>query len=218
MDNLHMALYLIRLITRDKTELTSADLVNNLDAATDVGAAITRVVNAVAAGDLVARDVATDALKSQPAPAPAQDKWEGPGEAPHKYSPDYTAQGDCRICGHTWDTHQAPAQDETLQRLSRSARDVLAERQRQITSEGWTTEHDDVHDGAEMAHAAACYTICAAQKDGHKAPPPPAWPWDFSWWKPTDPRRDLVKAGALILAEIERLDRAKAALATVEGR
>lgn len=36
------------------------------------------------------------------------------------------------------------------------------------------------------------------------------WPWDESWWKPTNRRRDLVKAGALILAEIERLDRAEA--------
>jgi hypothetical protein len=34
------------------------------------------------------------------------------------------------------------------------------------------------------------------------------WPWDRKWWKPTDRRRDLVKAAALILAEIERLDRA----------
>jgi hypothetical protein len=35
------------------------------------------------------------------------------------------------------------------------------------------------------------------------------WPggWDWSWFKPTTPRRDLVKAGALIVAEIERLDR-----------
>lgn len=37
------------------------------------------------------------------------------------------------------------------------------------------------------------------------------WPWDESWWKPTTPRRDLVKAAALILAEIERLDRMAAA-------
>ena len=37
--------------------------------------------------------------------------------------------------------------------------------------------------------------------------PPPSWPWVRRWWKPTDRRRDLVKAGALILAEIERLDR-----------
>jgi hypothetical protein len=34
------------------------------------------------------------------------------------------------------------------------------------------------------------------------------WPWDLKWWKPTTPRRDLVKAAALIVAEIERLDRA----------
>lgn len=37
------------------------------------------------------------------------------------------------------------------------------------------------------------------------------WCWDRSWWKPTTPRRDLVKAAALILAEIERIDRAAAA-------
>ncbi|HHW2459226.1 TPA: AAA family ATPase [Pseudomonas aeruginosa] len=37
-----------------------------------------------------------------------------------------------------------------------------------------------------------------------------AWPWDEQWWKPTSARRDLVKACALALAEIERLDRAAA--------
>jgi len=36
------------------------------------------------------------------------------------------------------------------------------------------------------------------------------WTWERAWWKPTTRRRDLVKAGALILAEIERLDRAAA--------
>jgi hypothetical protein len=38
------------------------------------------------------------------------------------------------------------------------------------------------------------------------------WPssWGAHWLKDTAPRRDLVKAGALILAEIERLDRAEA--------
>ncbi|HCF3475434.1 TPA: hypothetical protein ACHSVP_002604 [Pseudomonas aeruginosa] len=37
-----------------------------------------------------------------------------------------------------------------------------------------------------------------------------AWPWDEQWWKPSTARRDLVKACALALAEIERLDRATA--------
>ena len=35
--------------------------------------------------------------------------------------------------------------------------------------------------------------------------------WPYQWeFKPADRRRELVKAGALILAEIERIDRAAA--------
>lgn len=107
-----------------------------------------------------------------------------------------------------------------------AARDVLAERARQVEAEGWTPEHDDAHQNREMAVAAGCYAIFAAgTEDGRAATDLPGrytvdgkpikaffawqnvWPWDRSWWKPTSPRRDLVKAGALILAEIERLDR-----------
>jgi hypothetical protein len=106
----------------------------------------------------------------------------------------------------------APVQQEQTQ----AARDVLAERERQISAEGWTPEHDDEHDGAEMAAAASGYALAAAdvlhpysQGDGGftRGTPPPEWPdeWIF---KPAEPRRMLVKAGALILAEIERLDRA----------
>lgn len=96
--------------------------------------------------------------------------------------------------------------------ISAAARDVLAERQRQISVEGWTPEHDDEHADGEMARAAACYARCAHVQMGAKAPlPPNIWPWLESWWKPSTPRRDLVKAGALILAEIERLDRARGA-------
>lgn len=37
-----------------------------------------------------------------------------------------------------------------------------------------------------------------------------AWPWDENWWKPSlDPIRNLVKAGALLAAEIDRLQRSK---------
>lgn len=35
------------------------------------------------------------------------------------------------------------------------------------------------------------------------------WPWDREWWKPKDRRRNLVRAAALLIAEIERLDRAE---------
>lgn len=91
--------------------------------------------------------------------------------------------------------------------MSRATDDVLAERERQILDEGWTHEHDADHVSGELADAAACYAMNAS---GAIEPPgsmPQIWPWDRQWWKPGEPRRDLVKAGALILAEIERLDR-----------
>lgn len=88
--------------------------------------------------------------------------------------------------------------------------DVQAERRRQITAEGWTPEHDDAHSHGEMARAAACYALAgsSAPNDGTAALLVSlAWPWDEQWWKPTTVRRDMVKACALALAEIERLDR-----------
>ncbi|MCJ2343377.1 hypothetical protein MRQ32_017365 [Pseudomonas aeruginosa] len=106
--------------------------------------------------------------------------------------------------------------------------DVQAERRRQITAEGWTPEHDDEHDSGELAAAGAAYALHAAdhlnpysQGDGGDEAPS-CWPWhdgiagrgegpektEPAWWKPSTPRRDLVKACALALAEIERLDRA----------
>lgn len=93
--------------------------------------------------------------------------------------------------------------------FSKAAIDVLAERQRQQLAEGWTTEHDDDHSCGEMALAASSYAQYA-----HRKPIAPAipfnWPWEPEWFKQQGPRRDLVKAGALILAEIERIDRAAA--------
>ncbi|HGM6272965.1 TPA: hypothetical protein ACKSCR_003859 [Pseudomonas aeruginosa] len=89
--------------------------------------------------------------------------------------------------------------------------DVLAERRRQVEAEGWTPEHDDEHADGQMARAAACYALAgsSAPNDGTAALLVSlAWPWDEQWWKPSTPRRDLVKACALALAEIERLDRA----------
>ncbi len=99
--------------------------------------------------------------------------------------------------------------------VTAAAADVLAERQRQVTAEGWTPEHDDEHSDGEMALAASSYALYA-----HKKPIAPAipynWPWEPEWFKQQGARRDLVKAGALILAEIERLDRA-AGIKVIEG-
>lgn len=89
--------------------------------------------------------------------------------------------------------------------VTAAAVDVLAERQRQVAAEGWTAAHDDEYQNSELADAAACYAI-HAHNQGFSTPA--HWPWPPTWWKQTNPRRDLVKAGALILAEIERIDRA----------
>ncbi|EJI0485050.1 hypothetical protein ND152_002187 [Salmonella enterica] len=85
--------------------------------------------------------------------------------------------------------------------------DVIAERYRQQSVEGWTPEHDDEHCNGELAMAAVCYIneTGTVNRNGGK---PWGWPWDASWWKPDCRRRNLVKSGALILAEIERIDRA----------
>ncbi|EMZ58573.1 MULTISPECIES: hypothetical protein [Pseudomonas] len=87
--------------------------------------------------------------------------------------------------------------------------DVQAERLRQVEAEGWMPEHDDAHDTGALASAAGCYAMFSLAYPA--GDPSRFWPWDKSWWKPSpDGRRNMVKAGALILAEIERLDRAAA--------
>lgn len=89
--------------------------------------------------------------------------------------------------------------------LSAGARDIIAERQRQVTTEGHKPDRDDCYNFGELALAAAGYagTTGGARTIGRKL-----FRWDECHWKPSTPRRDLVKAGALILAEIERNDRA----------
>ncbi len=81
--------------------------------------------------------------------------------------------------------------------------DVQAERRRQITAEGWTPEHDDLYCAAELPRAAAAYILNGANDEA-----PAIWSFSAKWWKPRDARSNYVRAGALILAEIERLDRA----------
>lgn len=99
--------------------------------------------------------------------------------------------------------------DDKLRR-EQALLDILAERDRQVSAEGWSEDHDDEHGEGQMALAAGCYALHAAGlRQGHPEPvPPQLWPWDACWWKPKDRRRDMVRAGALIVAEIERLDRA----------
>jgi hypothetical protein len=92
---------------------------------------------------------------------------------------------------------------------------IAAERQRQIEQEGWSAGHDKIeHDSGELAAAAICYALhpfSDERRGGDFRVPagsvvPVGWPWEPEWWKPTpkDRVRELVKAGALIAAEIDR--------------
>lgn len=84
---------------------------------------------------------------------------------------------------------------------SQALRDVTAERQRQQSAKGYSTQQDDTYIGGELAAAAISY-IEPMEAESY-------WPadWHDDSFKPSDYRRNLVKAGALILAEIERIDR-----------
>ena len=97
---------------------------------------------------------------------------------------------------------------------------IVYERQRQIEVEGWTPEHDAYHSCGELARAAATYAlpenyrkmtecIDRSENGGRDAiwEQPELWPFDNEYWKPTPDNRikELVKAGALIAAEIDRL-------------
>jgi hypothetical protein len=109
-----------------------------------------------------------------------------------------------------WHDHKRLATPSSTEASAQAApdavRDVLAERRRQVEAEGWTPEHDDKYKGAELRLAALCYM--RAETITTPGVLPGAWPWAANWWKPSTDRRNLVKAGALILAEIERIDHA----------
>jgi len=83
---------------------------------------------------------------------------------------------------------------------------IIKERMRQISQEGYTLEHDDDTEG-QMALLAAAYAVASRGRTGelysllHLENSLKIYNWSF---KPKDPIRDLVRAGALILAELER--------------
>lgn len=104
---------------------------------------------------------------------------------------------------------------------------IRQERIRQIETEGFDAEHDQAYLLGELAAAARCYSRFAILQINAKRMkargnarvydqvmteigkqeerPPMSWPWDPSWWKPSDdPVRNLQKAGALTAAEIDR--------------
>lgn len=106
--------------------------------------------------------------------------------------------------------------------------EIAHERSRQIAEKGYTTQLDDTRDRGELAMTAASFLLWAISKTGDLpifaafglAPMRAKanagwvglgsllWPWDHDFPYDTPRRARLVKAAALIVAEIERLDRA----------
>jgi hypothetical protein len=96
---------------------------------------------------------------------------------------------------------------------------IAAERERQISAEGWTPEHDQEFHGSDNAllRAAGSYLKVVTERgwvfrsgdeNKYRSEESDMW-WPHGWdWKPKDPVRDLVRAAALIAAEIDRLQRA----------
>ena len=108
--------------------------------------------------------------------------------------------------GPDWPDH-TPADRQATLDLS-GAQLIMNERNRQISAEGYTLEHDDAHDNHALMHAAGAYLDATLFPKMFAKFPPPCWPWEREDWKITDdPVRNLTKAGALIAAEIDRIKR-----------
>ncbi|HWW69681.1 MAG TPA: hypothetical protein VN089_07065 [Duganella sp.] len=120
---------------------------------------------------------------------------------------------DAIVAAHPANGAQAGLSEITI---SRAAYDVLAERRHQIEKEGYDTAHDDEHVNDEIAAYATFYAMPPGARDWTAAETGYGATWGEAiipenWGpaKPGDRRGELVKGGALILAEIERLDRAE---------
>lgn len=82
--------------------------------------------------------------------------------------------------------------------------EIAAERRRQVEALGYTPERDDGYVKQEMARAGAALAIAERHPQGR------LWPWGFDSFKPRTHRENLIRAAALLVAEVERLDRAEA--------
>ena len=108
-------------------------------------------------------------------------------------------------------TKEKPEVPESLQNAMLA---LLDERARQMFEKGFDAEHDDTHTGGQLAAAAASHACLEAGEPGIASR---VWPFTFDEFNSANSaRKDLIKAGSLILAELERLERAEKAGMTAE--
>ncbi len=155
----------------------------------------------------IAADHIVDAhemVQAHPQPSQKEDGFE------EWWSADPVWHGPKDLAYAAW--HAARALPQMQQQLvSDGAALIVAERSRQIEQEGWTPEHDDKHDDGSLVAGAVTYAL-EATFDGPVVKGSwfrKFWMFEDFWFKPGTKIRMLVKAGALIVAEVDRLLRAK---------
>lgn len=98
---------------------------------------------------------------------------------------------------------------------ARVLEEVRAERDHQRVEKKYSRESDDLYPGGQLARAGVTYAYFGSMLAGAMKPHPEhlrfLWPWNWVSFNPRpDARQALVRAAALIVAEIEKMDRAAA--------
>jgi len=83
--------------------------------------------------------------------------------------------------------------------MTKGMADVMFERKRQVYVLGFDAPHDDNWNRGELKEAAIVYIDKHLKRS--------RWPFGEFWYRPKDERQNLVRAAAMLIAEIDRLDR-----------
>lgn len=118
----------------------------------------------------------------------------------------------CKKCQKCLDEMVTRFQENADKPLSKDTNHILSlildERNKQITVEGHKPEDDDKYQNGEMAVAGGYYALASgAPTNKNPGLIPPYWPWSHNAWKPGEKKDNLIKAAALIVAELESMRR-----------
>lgn len=78
---------------------------------------------------------------------------------------------------------------------------IREERRRQIEQEGYDARHDFREPLNSIIAGAISYAMCDIDQEEALA----WWKWDYAFFKPKDRKRNLIRAGALIAAALDKL-------------
>lgn len=124
----------------------------------------------------------------------------------------YELEREARAWTTIWSVSEGPYRTNRSPRRSKmvGVDRIARERRRQVEVEGWTPEHDDGHTDGILALAGAAMAVESTGPEGHvRSDLFGAHPWvgDLVDKHHGDPIRCLEVAGALIAAEMDRLER-----------